>query len=201
MTARDLVEFEKHVADLWNTGQYPYLIHLGGGNEEWLLDLSKRFQAGDWFISTHRNHLHYLIAGGNPEWLRQQIMDGRSMFIFDNKLNFLSSSIVAGNCAIAVGIAYGLKERQSPNTVWCFVGDGAEDNGHFYESVIFAKGHDLPCTFIVEDNNRSVDTSIAQRRGEHHVPMEWPDNVIRCHYTPTYPHAGSGTTKKIEFKL
>lgn len=197
MTADKLIEFERSIADEWNTGKLPFLIHLNGGNERQLIDIFKEIEPGDWVVSTHRNHYHYLLTGGSPARLRSEIRAGRSMFIYDKALNFVTSSIVAGNCAIAAGLAWACKEK-GKGKVWCFVGDGAEDNGHFYEAVLFVEGRGLPCTFIVEDNNRSVDATKAQRRGAD-APIINAKCVRRYSYTPTYPHAGSGTKERIVF--
>lgn len=86
--------------------------------------------------------------------------------------------------------------------VWCFLGDGAEEQGHFYEAVMMVEGHGLPCTFIVEDNDRSVDTNIAQRRGDagKGTLKLSASCIVRYSYVPTYPHAGSGCSHKIVFK-
>jgi hypothetical protein len=50
--------------------------------------------------------------------------------------------VLAGTGGIAAGGAWQLKE--------CFIGDGAEEEAHFYESVLFVQGNELPCTFIIE---------------------------------------------------
>jgi len=120
------------------------------------------------------------------------------MFVFNRKLNFLSSSILAGTCGIAAGIALSLKIKNSDKKVWCFIGDGAEDEGHFYEAVKFIESMKLPCFFIIEDNNRSVESSKKDRNSTY--IMNWPKCVIRYEYKPTYPHAGNGTKKMIKFK-
>jgi len=83
--------------------------------------------------------------------------------------------------------------------VYCFVGDGGEEEGHFYEAAMFVEANDLPCTFIIEDNNRSVDTPREDRRGTAKGLEHLFNCVRRYHYTPTYPHAGSGCSFKIEF--
>jgi transketolase N-terminal domain/subunit len=123
------------------------------------------------------------------------------MFLYSKPLNFLTSAILAGNCGIAAGIAWALKEEGSTSKVWCFLGDGAEDEGHFYEAAMFVEGHDLPCTFIVEDNDRSVDTSVLDRRGPFSVryPFQGWNHVRRYRYKPTYPHGGAGLTQMITF--
>ena len=198
-TKQELIDFEKSVASHWEAGDLPYLIHLSGGNEDSLIDLFEDIKDGDWIFSTHRNHHHALLAGIPQSELLGRILSGDSMFVFDRSRNFYTSSFLAGTCAIAAGVAYSLKEEGSDNWVWCFVGDGAEEQGHFYEAVMFVEGQDLPCMFIIEDNNRSVDSTIEERMPTK-FRMEWPSCVIRDCYKPTYPHAGNGTSKRIVFK-
>lgn len=198
-TKHRLIAFESHVKELWEDGELPFLLHLCGGNEEQLIEIFREVKKGDWIFSTHRSHYHYLLAGGSEERLTQLIRHGRSMFVFDKEINFLTSSVLAGTCCIAAGVAFAIKEEgnERDNHVWCFLGDGAEEQGHFYEAVHFVAGNRLPCTFIIEDNDRSVDTNKADRG---HYDISWPDCVRRYHYTPTYPHAGSGCKFQIKFK-
>lgn len=198
-TADELRAFEGGIAASWENGDLPYLLHLSGGNEEILIKIFAQINEGDWVFSTHRNHFHALLAGIKPARLRQLIQRGDSMFVFDRQRNFFTSAILSGTACIAVGVAYGLKAKGSNNHVWCFNGDGGEENGHFAEAVTMAEGHDLPITFIIENNDRSVSSPIYER-----VPsgfrIAWPERVVRYDYKPTYPHAGNGTTKRIIFK-
>ena len=131
-----------------------------------------------------------MLKGGHPEKLEKMILDGKSIHIFDSEINFLSSGIVAGTPSIAAGIAKSLKLKNRNSQVWCFIGDGAEDEGHFYEAVRYVQGHDLPCTFIIENNNRSVQTPCFERYGNSKI--NWPACVIEYEYSPTYPHVGTG---------
>jgi pyruvate dehydrogenase E1 component alpha subunit len=199
-TKKELIQFEQDVASHWEEGDLPYLIHLSGGNEDFLIDLfNEDIKNDDWIFSTHRNHHHALLSGVPRHELLAKILAGKSMFVFDAARNFYTSSVLGGTCAIAAGVAYALKEEGSPNWVWCFLGDGAEEQGHFYEAVMFVQGHDLPCMFVIEDNNRSVDSTIEERMPTN-FRMEWPSCVMRNRYTATYPHAGNGTKKHIVFK-
>lgn len=196
LTKKDLIDFEKKIADLWEAAQIPYYIHLSGGNEDQLIEIFKEIKPGDYVFSTHRSHYHYLLKGGDPSELKQKILRGESMHPHNKELNFLSSAIVAGTPAIAVGIAWALKRKKSPNKVWCFIGDGAEDEGHFYEAVRYVDGWDLPCIFIIEDNNRSVETPKFERYNKSEII--WPYCVRRYQYTPTTLHAG--TSKFVNFE-
>jgi TPP-dependent pyruvate/acetoin dehydrogenase alpha subunit len=196
MNKQELIDFELRIKAVFEQGKLPYLIHLCGGNEDQLIEIFKGIKKGDWIFSGHRSHYHYLLAGGSPQKLEQMIREGRSMFVFDRGLNFYTSSVLAGTCAIAAGVAYRLKEEQSKAKVWCFLGDGAEDEGHFYEAVNYVSGSSLPCQFIIEDNNRSVDTTKADRgKGR----IEWPSCVTRYEYLPTYPHGGVGSKTMVKF--
>lgn len=190
MDKKTLIEFERKMADLWEQAKIQAPVHLSGGNEDALIEIFREIKQGDYVFSTHRNHYHYLLSGGSPEALERLILEGDSMHIFDKSLNFLTSAIVAGTPSIAAGVAYALKRKNSPNKVWCFVGDGAEDEGHFYEAVRYVDGHSLPCTFVIEDNDRSVESPKSERYGNPNI--SWPNCVRRYSYSPTYPHVGTG---------
>lgn len=202
MTAADIIAFESRIARLWESGELPFLTHLCGGNEGWLLAIFRDIHPGDWIFSGHRSHYHYLLAGGDPAKLEAMIREGRSMFVFDAGLNFYTSAVLAGTCGIAAGVAWELARKGSGARVWCFLGDGAEEQGHLYEAAIFVEANDLPCTFVVEDNGRQVDTPKQERRGVAGAtqrPLSMFACVRRYDYTPTYPHAGTGIGVKPKF--
>ena len=215
MTAAHLIAFEQRIAALFAAGKLPFLIHLSGGNEAALLELFGRVHAGDWVFSTHRNHYHYLLTAERngvprPEAenkLEALIAAGQSMFVYDRALNFCCSAILAGTCGLAAGVAWANREGwngvgREPH-VWCFLGDGAEDEGHFYEAVQFVEGHGLPCTFVIEDNDRSVETTRAERRGGGRMTgsRRWADYgcVERYEYAPTWPHGGAACKTMVTF--
>lgn len=199
-TKESLIAFESRVQSAWECGELPYLLHLSGGNEEQLLRIFDKAQDGDWFFVSHRNHYHSLLAGIPEEQVMSNIRAGGSMFSYSRERRVFSSAILAGNCGIAVGVAIALKAAGSKNRVWVFMGEGSEENGHFYEAVLFTSGHDLPVNFIIEDNAIQVDTPKLLRRGMNRGLLDAEPCVRRYHYRPVYPHAGSGCSHKIEFK-
>lgn len=188
LTKEDLINFEQSVVDLYKDNKLPFLFHLSGGNEDQLIEIFKEIKEGDYVLSTHRNHYHALLHGIPADTLRERILNGRSMFIYDRKRNFFTSAIIGGTSAIAAGIALALKRKGSTQKVWCFVGDGTEDNGHLFESARYVDGFDLPCTFIIEDNNRSVTTTSDERWGKARNP-NWYPCVRKYTYDITWPHA------------
>lgn len=200
-----LVRFEERIRKLWEKGKIKCPIHLSGGNEYALIDIFKDVRKGDYVLSTHRNHYHYLLHGGNPRTLLREILRkedalcrGRSgsMCTTDHSLRFYSSAIVGGICAIAVGLGYSLRAQGSTNRVWAFVGDGCVDTGHFLESLRYVEGHNLPVTFIIEDNDRSTCTTVSDRWGKRYGivfgNLRCSPHVKYYEYKPKYPHVGSG---------
>lgn len=188
-TKEELIAFEDRIGDLYMDNKLPFLFHLSGGNEEQLIEIFKNINDGDWVISNHRSHYHALLHGIPPETVEDRILNGRSMFIYDKKRNFFCSAIIGGTPAIAAGIAWALKRKKSKNKVWCFIGDGTEDSGHTYEAIRYVDGFDLPCTFVIENNNRSVESTNEDRWGKS-ADYKWDSkSVIKYYYDITYPHA------------
>jgi len=204
-TKEELIAFEDRIGDLYLDNKLPFLFHLSGGNEDQLIEIFKDIKEGDYVISNHRSHYHALLHGIPPKVVEQRILDGRSMFIYDRERNFFCSAIIGGTPAIAAGIAWALKRKGSDKKVWCFIGDGTEDSGHTYEAVRYVDGFDLPCTFIVENNNRSVESTNEERWGKT-ADYQWnTPSIIKYHYDITYPHCRkpgmidlSKTTKKTD---
>lgn len=188
-TKKELIDFENSIGDLYMDNKLPFLFHLSGGNEDQLIEIFKNIKEGDYVISNHRSHYHALLHGIPPETVEDRILNGRSMFIYDRERNFFCSAIIGGTPAIAAGIAWALKRKGSDKKVWCFIGDGTEDSGHTYEAVRYVDGFDLPCTFVIENNNRSVESTNDERWGKT-AEYEWNSpSVLKYHYEITYPHA------------
>ena len=188
-TKEELIAFEDKIGNLYLDNKLPFLFHLSGGNEEQLISIFEKIEEGDYVISNHRSHYHALLHGIPPEVVEDRILNGRSMFIYDRARNFFCSAIIGGTPAIAAGIAWALKKKGSKQKVWCFVGDGTEDNGHLFEAVRYVEGWDLPCTFIIENNNRSVEATNSDRWGKS-ADYKWNSPcILKYKYEITYPHA------------
>ena len=46
--------------------------------------------------------------------------------------------------------------------VWCFIGDMTFESGLFWEAYKMVCNHDLPLTFVIEDNGKSVTTDTVK---------------------------------------
>ncbi len=86
---------------------------------------------------------------------------GRRMPGFPNarSLNIMSTpTLVGSNVLQAVGAAYAIKNDEGNPFVLVSVGDGATQQGDFYEAVAEAVRSNLPVLFLVEDNRFALST-------------------------------------------
>jgi pyruvate dehydrogenase E1 component alpha subunit len=184
-----LIEFERKMADYWESGKVRGPIHLSGGNEEQIIEIGKRIKQNDWVFSTWRSHYHALIKGVPSEWLEEEILAGRSITIVNKDHKFYSSAIVGAIIPIAVGVAMANKRDGNDEIVWCFIGDMAFETGGFMENYKYAKNFELPIRFVVEDNGVSTNTPTVETWK---VKSEVPNDVIWYEYNKVWPHYGTG---------
>jgi pyruvate dehydrogenase E1 component alpha subunit len=208
MVKEDLINFEKEIADLFNSGKIKSPIHLYDGNEDFMIEIFKNIDIkNDWVCSAWRNHYQGLLKGIPKEILKENIMKGKSMVANLPEYKFVCSSIVGGIPSIATGIAMSIKFKNSTNKVWCWVGDMSSETGAFHEAYKYSINHDLPITFIIEDNKKSVCSptqKIWNRERPYYLNKDYTGgllvqkNLIYYQYdNQKYPHAGAG--KRVQF--
>ena len=187
--AEELIQFENDIVQNWEDGKIRGPIHLSNGNEEQLIEVFRRISKNDWVFSTWRSHYHALLKGIPPQWITDEILDGKSITLCKIDEKFYSSAIVGGTLSIALGVAMGIKEKGSDEKVWCFIGDMSFESGIFYEVHKYARNFDLPLHFIVEDNDVSTYTPTEATWNK---KKDIPSDVIHYKYKSKYPHYGSG---------
>jgi len=189
-TKEELIQFEDDIISHWEGGEITGPIHLSNGNEEQLIEVFKKISPTDWVFSTWRSHYHALLHGVEKSKLKQKILDGKSITIVDKESKFYASAIVTGTLPIALGVAKSLKQKNSDEKVWVFLGDMAFESGIFYEVHKYARNYDLPLHFIVEDNGVSTNTPTGATWNN--IQREIPEDVIFYKYESKYPHYGTG---------
>jgi len=138
--------------------------------------------ATDLAVSTHRGHAHYLGKGGSIPAMIAEIYGketgcargrGGSMHLIDQSVGFMGTTAIVGNSIpIGTGLALSKKLDSSTDLSCVFLGDGATEEGAFYESANFAVVQNLPLLFLCENNLYSVYTSLKPRQPEGRVIHE-----------------------------
>ena len=192
-SVKELKDFETEIARSFNEGAIKAPIHLSDGNEEALIEIFSKIKSEDWIFCSWRSHYQCLLKGVSALELKSEIIAGRSISLCFPEYKVFSSAIVGGQVPIAIGVAVSEKMKNR-NHVWCFIGDMTAETGIVQTSLRYAETHDLPITFIIEDNGKSVLTetrdvwSTELLRFEERISSK----VIYFKYESIYPHAGAG---------
>jgi acetoin:2,6-dichlorophenolindophenol oxidoreductase subunit alpha len=156
-------KFEETVYDVYSRGTMPGLAHLYTGMEAVAVGVCIQLEKQDNITSTHRGHGHLLAKGGDPRRMFAELLGkesgynkgkGGSMHIVDMSLGILGANgIVGGGLGIATGAGLSAKLRGEPRISVAFFGDGALNEGLFYEVSNMAALWKLPVVYIMENNH------------------------------------------------
>jgi pyruvate dehydrogenase E1 component alpha subunit len=197
-TVQQLIEFEEDIADCFNSGTIKSPVHLYHGNESEIIEVFKKIDSNDWVFSTWRSHYQCLLKGVPKQIVKDDILANKSITLCYPEYKIYSSAIVAGNIPIATGVAIDIKKKSANQHVWCFVGDMASETGTFFENWKYSVNHDLPITYIIENNGKSVCTDTMKTWNcEKLYFAEEKRKILYYEYKSKYPHAGAG--KRIQF--
>ncbi|MEI7435387.1 MAG: thiamine pyrophosphate-dependent enzyme [bacterium] len=153
---------------------FPVPVHVAFGHEAVAVALCAAMQPPDSLILSHRNIEYNLARAGalQPVWDEYMRLPtgagaGRlgSMNLTNPERGILyTSSILGNNFGVACGVALGYQLANKPGVVTVLTGDGAMEEGTFYESLVLARSLGLKCQFVVENNNHALASTIEQRR-------------------------------------
>lgn len=165
---------EQSIATAYAEQQMRCPVHLSIGQEAPSAAFSLVAEPGDLAVSTHRGHAHYLAKGGDLRRMLAEIYGkaagcsggiGGSMHLIDTEMGFMGTSAIVGNSIpVGVGLGLALKMKGIRQAACVFLGDGATEEGVFYESVNIAALRNLPVLFLCENNQYSVYTPLEQRQ-------------------------------------
>jgi len=120
----------------------------------------------DTIFTTHRNHGHVLARGADPGRVLAEIMGratgynsgkGGTLHITARELGVLpTSAVVGGVVPLATGAAFAAKQKGSDAVCMCFFGDGALEEGAFYEAINLASLWTLPVIYLCENNSEGA---------------------------------------------
>ena len=165
---------EEKIAKEYSQQKMRCPTHLSIGQEAVPSAISFCINKNDFAVSTHRGHAHYLAKGGDLKAMIAEIYGketgcskgkGGSMHLIDTKVGFMGTSAIVGNSIpVGVGLALSCKLKKSDQISVVYLGDGALEEGVFYESLNFAILKDLRVLFVCENNLYSVYSSLDVRQ-------------------------------------
>jgi TPP-dependent pyruvate/acetoin dehydrogenase alpha subunit len=168
---------EEKISELYSEQEMRCPVHLSIGQEAVAVGVCEHLDRDDIVMSAHRAHAHYLAKGGNLKSMIAELYGketgcamgkGGSMHLVDLNSGFFAAvPIVGSTIPVAVGVAWAFKLKKSSNIVTVFLGDGATEQGVFFESLDFASLKNVPILFVCENNFYSVysQLDVRQARG------------------------------------
>lgn len=164
---------EEKIIDLYSSDKIKSPVHLSIGQEAIAVGVSMALSDEDIIFSNYRGHAHFIAREANYEKMWAELYGkirgtargkGGSMHLNDISKNFIpTSAIVSSAVPEAVGYAYALKYKKQRGVVICYHGDGATEEGVFWESLNFSSLHNLPIIFICENNEYAIYTHQNRR--------------------------------------
>lgn len=165
---------EEKIAELYAEQEMRCPVHLSIGQEAVAVGVCDHLEREDIVMSAHRAHAHYLAKGGDLKSMIAELYGketgcamgkGGSMHLVDLNSGFFAAvPIVGSTIPIAVGVAWAFKLKKSSNIVTVFLGDGATEEGVFFESLDFASLKNVPILFVCENNFYSVYSQLDIRQ-------------------------------------
>lgn len=169
---------EEQIATYYLKNKIMSLVHFYTGQEAIAVGVCDALQKDDRVMGNHRSHGHYLAKGGD---LRKMICElfgkeygsshgkGGSMHMIDTSVNFIGSTpILSSAVPLSCGSAFEQKYHKSGAATVVFLGDGAFEEGGVYESLNLAALFKLPLLVVLENNLRSINARLWERRSAAH---------------------------------
>jgi len=127
----------------------------------------------DYWIAAYREHGQAMAKGVSARAMMAELFgkatgcsngQGGSMHIFSKEHKFMGGyGIVGGHVPLANGIAWAAKQRKEGRVCVCFFGDGAANQGAFFEALCLAQLYKLPVVFICENNFYAMGTPLHRQ--------------------------------------
>ena len=147
-------------------------LHLYNGQESVAVGCVSLMGDDDHVITAYRDHGHAIAVGMTMNECMAELYGkatgcskgkGGSMHFFAPDKNYWGGhGIVAGQTPLGLGLGYALKYKGLKGAAMCFMGDGAVNQGCFYESLNIASLFEIPVIYIIENNGYSMGTSLAR---------------------------------------
>lgn len=149
--------------------------HMSMGEEAIAVGVCHALKARDQVFGTYRSHAIYIAKTQDTDDFFAE-MYGKDTALLKGKGGSMhmcapdaglmgTSAIVASVIPVAVGAAFANKQQANGKLAAVFFGDGALDEGNFWESLNVACLMKLPLLFICEDNGLAVHTPTSRRQG------------------------------------
>lgn len=164
-------QFELRAEAAYQQGLIGGFFHSYVGQEAVQTAAVRAIGIDNWWITSYRCHALAILLGATPKEIMAELFGrasgnalgrGGSMHLYTDRL-LGGFGIVGGQIPIATGAAFSLKYQKDKRRIAvCFLGDGAVAQGAFHESLNMAALWDLPCLYVIENNEWGMGTAVQR---------------------------------------
>ena len=174
---------EEKIREHYNEDEMKTPMHMSMGEEAIAVGVCYALKPEDQVFGTYRSHAIYLAKTEDTDNFFAEMYGkdaslqkgrGGSMHLCAPSAGFMGTSAIVGSIIpVAVGASFANKQMKNGRLVAVFFGDGATDEGVFWESLNVASLMKLPILFVCEDNSLAVHTHKSHRQGYSSI-----DNIV-----------------------
>ncbi len=164
--------FEERTMQAYQQAKIGGFCHIYIGQEAVAVGSINALKDDDPIVGAYRDHGFALARGMHLNYCMAEMYGkitgcakgkGGSMHMFDRDRHMYGGhAIVGGQCPLGVGLAFASQYEEKDNVTLCYLGDGALNQGAFFESMNLAAIWNLPVIFVLENNNYSMGTHISR---------------------------------------
>jgi pyruvate dehydrogenase E1 component alpha subunit len=176
---------EEAAAKAYGQGKIGGFLHLAIGQESVCVGAALSLRPTDYMVGSYREHGHFMAKAGVTLDAAKAVLSellakdtgcskgmGGSMHMFSAAHRFLGGyGIVGAQTPLAAGVAFASKYRNLDEVTLCFLGDGAVNQGAFFEGLSLAGLWKLPVVFIVENNQYSMGTPLERTLADKDITL------------------------------
>src|SRR5215471_15929900 len=165
---------EEILAERYREQEMRTPAHFGSGQEAVAVGICRALRVDDVVFSHHRCHNHYLAKGGSIYELAAELYGradgcsggrGGSVHLTARDQGMIATSAILGEMtAVAVGAALAFQLDGLDRVAVTFFGEGAMDEGSFYEALNYASIKRLPVLFACENNLYATESPLSVRQ-------------------------------------
>lgn len=164
--------FEEKAGQLYGMGLIGGFCHLYIGQEAVVTGIQAVQEPQDTVITAYRDHGHMLACGMDAKGVMAELTGridgysrgkGGSMHMFSREKNFFGGhGIVGASSSLGTGLALAHQYKGDKGVCIAYSGDGASNQGQFYEAMNMASLWKLPVLYVIENNQYAMGTAVPR---------------------------------------